>query len=265
MVASIYAINEVRPLQQGDIIFSSGVVRLTVANEIFTPPAWVGIDTIQSQMVAAKSKTSGLGTIGGPALVMVLSHDCQLDKDINRAARQLMKADSSLTPDAAFELAEQNPELDRFVLVAPLVDVHQIPNGGDQNITNSILAGMTLGYFPLQDEKNLAIHRTVVDLNYRSTVDVFTLSRRLTSLTDIARLQLRYALARMDSLRVPVLETVFSEAIGQKITDVLPPRKGSQTVKLVLENGKALEVLLPPTEPEQAGPTRKKPRIKKPK
>lgn len=253
------------PLQQGDIVISSGVVRLTSTDDIFIPPAWVGIDTIQSHMVASKSKNSGMGTIGGPALVMVLSHDCQLDKDINRAARQLMKADASLTPDAAFELAEQNPELDRFVLVAPLVDVHHILNSGDENFTASILAGTTLGYFPLQDEKELAIHQTVVDLNYRSTVDVFTLSQRLTSLTDIARLQLRYALARMDSLRVPVLETVFSEAIGQKITDVLPPKRGSQTVKLVLENGKALEVLLPPTQPEQAGPTRKKSRVKKPK
>ncbi|HUW87422.1 MAG TPA: hypothetical protein VMW30_03490 [Candidatus Paceibacterota bacterium] len=265
MTNGIYVTDDTRPLQQGDIVLGSGVVRLTALQDIFIPPAWAGIDTIQSQLSTSKSGDSGLGAIGGSSLVMVLSHDCQLDKELNRSARNLMKSDPSLTSEEAFEIAEKNPELDRFVLVAPLVDVDQIPNGGDQNFTNNVLRGAMLGYFPLQDETNLAISRTVVDLSYRSTVDILTLTQRLTSLSDIARMQLRYALARMDSLRVPVLDASFSEAIGQKITDIQSPRKASPTVRLILENGKALEVLLPATSTDQEGPTRKKTRVAKSK
>ena len=44
----------------------------------------------------------------------------------------------------------------------------------------------------------------------------------------------------MDSLRTPDLGTDFQDAVDQKIIDVKLPRKGQQTIKLLLENGKTL-------------------------
>ena len=86
-----------------------------------------------------------------------------------------------------------------------------------------------------------------------------TLDQRLVSLTDPARIQLRYALARMDSLRTPDIGHELDLAIGQRITTVLYPNAKRPTVGLVLEDGTQLELLPRPGDTTLKGPRRAKP------
>jgi len=247
-----------RPLQQGDIFITSGVVRLASASVPFTPPAWIDFDQQRNKLAEPTMFAAGLDSVGGRALVMVLSHDCHLDKEINIAARALLKADRNLSESDAYAKAENDETLDRFVIVSPLVDVDLLSAVRNENARTGLLAGRTVGYFPLPSEPSLSLDDVVVDLSYRTTVDRLTLTRRLTSLTDPARLRLRYALARMDSLRTQDLSLEIQEAVGQRIIDIKLPRKGQQTVKLLLENGKTLEVLPKPGDTAQGGPGRRR-------
>lgn len=253
-----YRGDSTRPLQQGDIFITSGVVRLALASDPYAPPAWIDSDRIRNKLDAPTPFAPGLDSVGGRALVMVLSHDCHLDKEINIAARALLKADRNLSENDAYAKAENDDTLDRFVIVSPLVDVDLLPVARNQNARTDLLAGRTVGYFPLPQEPSLNLDGVVVDLSYRATVDRLTLTRRLTSLTDPARLRLRYALARMDSLRTPDLNSNLQEAVGQKIIDVKLPRKGQQTIKLMLDNGKTLEVLPKPGYTTLDEPARRK-------
>ncbi len=171
-----------------------------------------------------------------------------------------MRENPEMSLEQAFEVAADDITLDRFAIVAPIVLVDLIPNNGEASFTNSIVNGTSIGYFPLADNPQIAINRMVVDLSYRSTVDILTLSERLASLSDTERLRLRYALAKMDTLRVPKIDANFTEAIGQKITDIRVGNKATNTVHFILDNGKTLEVLLPAAPVDLSGPVRKKPR-----
>lgn len=236
------------------------MVRVVSPQQIFIANAWSDIDKTVEELSPATATHPALGSIGGRSLVMVLSHDCQLDKETSRAARKIMKQNPQMTLEEAFEFAEDDDDLDRFAIVAPIVNIDKIPNRGDTNFTDSIINGTTVGYFTLHDEPSLAINRMTVDLSYRSTVDVLTLTDRYVSITDAARLQLRYTIAKMDTLRVPTLDANFREAVGQRIIDIQLADKASNIVKLVLEGGKILEVLLPAAPVDQSGPVRKKAR-----
>ena len=253
----VYSKANTRPLQQGDIFFTSGVERIIASGENFAPRAWAAYDETESPLALPKQFMGGLKSIGGRAIIMVLSHDCQLDKEINIAARELMKKDSNLSEDEAFAQAEKNDELDRFVVVSPIVDADLLLAARDENSLSDIQLGRTVGYYPLPNESSFSLQGVVVDLSYRTTVDRLTLTDRLVSLSDPARLQLRYALARMDSLRTPDLSSDLTGAVGQKIVDIQLPKKGRQTIKLILDNGKSIEVLPKPGNTSQDGPSRR--------
>lgn len=252
-----YSSDNGRPLQQGDIFTTSGIIRVTPPENEFSPAAWAGYDTTRSSLAGPIARSEGLDSIGGRALTMVLSHDCHLDKEINIAARALMKKDPKLSEAAAFEIAEGDDELDRYVIVSPIIDADQLLAARDQNSLSDLIAGRTIGYFPLPDSPSRNLEGVVVDLSYRTTVDRLTLVERLCSLTDPARLQLRYALARMDSLRTPDVGDNLVAAVGQRIVDIKLPRRGNQVITLLLENGKSVEVLPKPGDTPQDGPARK--------
>ncbi len=238
-----YSHDNGRPLQQGDIFATSGIIRITSSDNESSPDAWAVYDKVRSTLASPIPNSGGLDSIGGRALTMVLSHDCHLDKEINIAARALMKKDSKLNEAAAFEIAEDDHELDRYVIVSPIVDVDQLLAGRDQNSLSELIAGRIIGYFPLPDSPSRNLEKVIVDLSYRATVDRLTLVDRLCSLSDPARLQLRYALARMDSLRTPDVGGDLLAAVGQRIVDIKLPKRGIQTITLILENGKSVEVL----------------------
>ena len=117
--------------------------------------------------------------------------------------------------------------------------------------------GRLLGYYALEDNADLGLVNVVVDLGMRATVDRLTLDQRLVSLTDPARIQLRYALARMDSLRTPDIGHELDLALGQRITEVVRPDSVRPHVSLVLEDGSVLDLLPRPGDTPQTGPRRR--------
>ena len=95
-----------------------------------------------------------------------------------------------------------------------MVGLHDLPLAVDPGTRGLLPAGRIVGYLPIPDSPELALPETVADLGHRTTVDRLTLTQRLTSLTDGARLRLRYALARMDSLRIPDVGAELEAALG---------------------------------------------------
>lgn len=56
--------------------------------------------------------------------VMVLSHECELQKDFNALVRSLIN--DGMPPDKAVETAEAHPDLDRFANVTPLLTYEEV-------------------------------------------------------------------------------------------------------------------------------------------
>lgn len=194
--------------------------------------------------------------------MMVVCHDCHLDKEAHLSARGLMK-DLKLSEDEAFALAEGDDSLDRHVIVSPVVAIRDLVPAEDTSKQALIRRGRLLGYFPLLDDEGLGLQDVVVDLGLRATVDRLTLTDRLVSLTDPTRIQLRYSLARMDSLRTPDIGHDLDLALGQKITAILRPDSRRATVSLQLEDGSVLDLLPRPGDTPQEGPRRKRPPMAK--
>lgn len=246
-----------RPIQQGDLFISSGVTRTVLTDDLYTPPAWASFSDPVGRVAASVDGLQGLSAVGGRALVMVVSHDCQLDKEANQRARALMK-ERAIDEEAAFELAEADDTLDRHVVVSPVVPLDAVTTASDPNHRALIRQGRLLGYFALDDHEALGLRDVVVDLGMRATVDRLSLDRRLVCLTDPARLQLRYALARMDSLRTPDIGYELDAALGKRIVEVRRPDRRRPTVSLVLDDGSVVDLLPRPGTTPLDGPRRQK-------
>jgi hypothetical protein len=126
--------------------------------------------------------------------------------------------DHGLDEDTAFVIAEADDTLDRHVIVSPVVMLDAVLDPDDTDNRALMRRGRLLGHLPLDDHEPLGIAGMVVDLGYRATVDRLSLDRRLVSLTDPARIRLRYALARMDSLRTPDIGHELDLALGTQPT-----------------------------------------------
>ena len=181
-----YRGDNLRPLQQGDIFTTSGVIRLALTSDPFTPPAWIDFDHVRNKLDAPTPLAPGLESVGGRALVMVLSHDCHLDKEINIAARALLKADRNLSENDAYTEAENDGTLDRFVIVSPLVDIDLVPVARNQNARADLLAGRTVSYFPLPTDLDPA-----TDQSHRSGKVASSIRPRTHGLTLHPRPELR--------------------------------------------------------------------------
>lgn len=55
-------------------------------------------------------------------LVMVVSHDCHLDKELHLVARALLRANPDRDENWAYEKAEPDDTLDPHVIVSPIVN-----------------------------------------------------------------------------------------------------------------------------------------------
>jgi hypothetical protein len=254
----VYSADLTRPIQQGDLFISSGITRTAITTTHHTPPAWHTFSTPIGTITPPGADTPGLTALGGRALVMVVSHDCHLDTEANRRARTLVR-DHGLDEDTAFAIAEADDTLDRHVIVSPVVMLDAVLDPDDTDNRALMRRGRLLGHLPLDDHEPLGIAGMVVDLGYRATVDRLSLDRRLVSLTDPARIRLRYALARMDSLRTPDIGHELDLALGRRIVDVRRPDRRRDTVSLVLDDGSVLDLMPRPGDTPLDGPRRQKP------
>jgi hypothetical protein len=245
--ADFYAA-DLGPLKQGDILLA-GVARL-VADDRFTPRAWERLDAFDVTVAGAKQDGGDILLTTGPALVMVTSHDCHFDKEWNRARKDLIKR--GMPEDDAEREAEDDAELDRTFTASPLVDPDE--PGLDRG---NLLAGRTVGYLPVPASPDGLVPVSLVDLTYRATLDRLDI-RRVACISDLARAQLRYAMARVDTLRATSLGFQVEAVVGRQIERVTIPEANPLLVRLELQGGEVLELLQRPAEPEPS-PSRTQP------
>jgi hypothetical protein len=254
--ASLFSDDTTLPLQQGDVFIHGGVARIARPDG-WSPPAWAPYESFRHTFreAGAGGRVVAQDVVAGSGLVMVVSHDCHLDKELHLAARALLKEQPERGEDWAYETAEADDELDRHVVVSPIVALGQVPVS-DKGL---LLAGRVVGYVPVPASPGHGLtDPAVVDLGHRSTVDRLTLTWRLASITDPARLQLRDALARMDSLRTPDLSSELEAAVGKKIIGIERPTGKRLTLLISFEDGDVMHLLPRPGDTPQDGPGRTK-------
>jgi len=184
-------------LRQGDIVLAPSVVLLRadegwpVPEEVPRAPDRLGGRT---QALAWKSDEAShtpevlVETSWSP--VLVISHDCHLEKDFNERVNQLI--DGGIPEEQAVAEASGDPNLDPFAVVAPLHSYSDFPAHRHAGIR----AGERIGYFPLdalpRDGRDYA-----VDLGRLTTVSVRLLpqSGKVASLGPSSIAELRYKLA----------------------------------------------------------------------
>jgi hypothetical protein len=236
------------PPRQGDILLS-GVTRL-VAEDRYTPAQWSRLDTYDVTVASSAGEHPDLRLVAGPALVMVTSHDCHFDKEWNRRRTQLIKA--GVPEEDAQRLASEDETLDRTFTASPLL----LPEDLDVDRGN-LMAGRLLGYLPVPASTDGLVPESVVDLTYRVTLDRLDIVR-VASISTSARAQLRYALARLDSLRAVTVGFEIEAVLGKQIEKVDLPSTNPLAVRVHLDDGTVIELLQQPAEPEN-GPARTAP------
>lgn len=234
------------PLRQGDVLLAS-VVRL-VAPDRFSPGPWDELDDAFSEVHPTGHYNRPLLGAAGPALVMVTSHDCHFDKEWNREVRRLTK--EGVRRAEAQQRAEANDALDRTFCASPLIRPEDIPVAKGE-----LMAGKVVGYLPVHESLDGLVPECLVDLTYRVTLDRLDEIRRVASISDQVRAQLRYGLARLDSLRATEVGFRVEEVVGQRITAVDFPSRSPLEVLFSLEDGQVIRLLQQPGEPGP-GPAR---------
>lgn len=228
-------------LQQGDILLA-GVSRVT-ADDNFSPMQWDRLDAQEILVNDMRPDGEPLNLFAGFGLVMVTSHDCQMQKEWNRRRSELIAGGMS-DVDAEAE-ADNDNTLDRTFTASPLIDPKDLPSVDLGNL----LAGNVVGYLPVPKSADGLVPESVVDLNYKCTLDRLDVVR-VASLTPLARSQLRYALVRHDALRTPRLDFTVEEVIGKRIEKVTVPKKDPLVVHIHLDDGQIIKLLQQPAEPE---------------
>jgi hypothetical protein len=254
-------------LSQGDIYLAPSVMVWSAETRSVPPiispaPGWPG----ETVYVPAWSKSvDSAGEVPEVTLatswlpVLVLSHDCEIDKEFNEHVDALVRA--GVGEEAAIARAAAMPELDRYILVSPL-----LPYEGEivaPEKWDAIRAAQKIGYFPLPPMRAFEGAEFLVHLSRVSTVERRLLSPRhkAASLSDVYRALLRFKLAEALSSRNLSLVSKLEAAVGQRIEDVraLEAKRREVSVGILLEDGTELQVVAR-ADPDAPVPERTRPR-----
>ncbi|MHB8332253.1 MAG: hypothetical protein ACYDEA_08665 [Candidatus Dormibacteria bacterium] len=252
--ADFYSTADEAPAQ-GDILLAA--VSRIVADDMFTPPRWRVLDQISDELAPPHGPLPALRVAAGRSLVMVTTHDCGLDKEFNAVVDRLLNApgpgaDKDVATERAQTDAEADPQLDRTFQASPLLDPSTVEVAGVPVDQGLLQAGRIVGYLPvpaLVVDGATLIPEAVVDLNYRATLDRLAYPQRVTAVSEVARGQLRHALARLDVLRTPTLEAGLSAAVGQELRSARVDKANPLQVVLTLADGTTLELWQRPGSP----------------
>jgi hypothetical protein len=85
---------------------------------------------------------------------------------------------------------------------------------------------------------------------YQCTVDRLDVVK-VTSISETARKQLRYALIQLDALRTADLGFEVEAVVGRTISKVEVPDRSPLTVRIQLDDGQVIQLLQQPGTPDQ--------------
>jgi hypothetical protein len=227
--------------RQGDIVLC-GISRI-IADDRHSPPPWEPLDAHFIKIDDAWEPGRSLGVAAGIGLAMVITHDCQLDKEWNLGVRELER--SGMPREVAEQEASSDLFLDRTLVVSPLVDPSGLRGG-----RGNLLAGKVIGYLPVPTHPDNLVSECVVDLTYKCTIDRLDVVK-VASITEAARKQLRYALIQLDALRTADLGFEVEAVVGRTLRTVEVPARDPLTVRLELDDGQVIQLLQQPTTPGQ--------------
>ncbi len=239
------------PLQQGDIILAP-LGRLSEP-EAPVPSRWQGLDQDRHRFPFGSEPELGpVDALAGYAPAMVVTHDCHLDRELLERYRELRR--QGMRKADALAAAEDDPDLDRFVVVSPLISAAAFRAAPD-----AIAAQAVIGLFGVPALPQTNLPASAVDPTFRATIDRHSIVARLAVLTDDARTALRFALARADALRTPVIGFELEAAVGKRIRAVRAVSNNPLLVELELSDGSAVRLVHQPAPVDQTGPTRTAP------
>lgn len=205
---------------------------------------------------------AGAGEAGAPATViearwgaaMVLSHNCEIDKDFNEAVDRLV-AEEGLDDDEAMRRASHDWDLDRYIVVAPLLSYGEIAAHRHEGIRS----GQRIGYFPLPPIPGFGTSDFAVHLSRVSTVErrLLRTGLKVASLATASGKRLQYKIAEVFASRRLTLLSEIEAAVGREIVQVkaLKESRRKVTVALELDDGTDLHLETRPT-PGSAAPER---------
>lgn len=192
-------------------------------------PLWLPMGSLAPATVAE--------TVFAP--VLVLSHDCHLDKDFNERVHALVEDGISL--EQARSEASADPSLDPMAVVAPLQPYSEIPPHRHAGIR----AGDRIGYFALDGIPGDG-GDYVVDLGRACTVSVRLLpqSAKVASLAPAFAAELRYKLAEAYAIRDLSVIAELEAMVGRRIlrAEALPKSRKKSAVVLHLDNGELIHL-----------------------
>ncbi len=236
-----------RPLQQGDIILAP-IGRLA-APDAPVPGRWRGLDQDRHRFgFNWEPELRPVDALVGFAPAMLLTHDCHLDKEMLDRYHDLRSA--GMPKAQAQAAAEADPDLDRFVVVAPL-----LPLPAFRAAPEAISSQRVIGLFGVPALPGTA-PASAADLTFRVTIDRNSIVTRVAVLGEDARTALRYALARVDALRTPVVGFQLEAAVGKRIRAVRRVEDNPLLVELELSDGSVLRLVQQPPPVAQTGPRR---------
>lgn len=201
-------------------------------NTVFTP-AWGRSAASQAPMVT-------LATSWTP--VLVLSHDCEIDKEFNEHVEMLVR--EGVPEDEAERRASSLPGLDRYILVSPLLPYTEGELAPGR--WEAVRTGKKTGYFPLPPMPVYEDAEFFIHLSRICTVERRLLSStcKVASLGEPARSLLRFKLAEAHASRNLAVVSKLEAAIGRTVVDVrtLKVKRQEATVALVMEDGSEVQV-----------------------
>ncbi len=236
------------PLQQGDIVLAP-LGRLS-RPEAPVPTRWEGLDQDRHRFPFGSEPELGpVEALVGYAPAMLVTHDCHLDKELLERYRELRR--QGVRKADALAAAENDPDLDRFVVVSPLISVTAF-----RAPPEAVAEQTVIGAFGVPALPRMNLPASATDLTFRATIDRHSIVARLAVLTDDARTALRFAIARADALRTPAIGFELEAAVGKRIRAVRAVSNNPLLVELELSDGSALRLVHQPAHVDQTGPAR---------
>jgi hypothetical protein len=200
-------------------------------------PAWLPTGAAEGGVPEATLATSWLP-------VLVLAHDCEIDKEFNEAVDTMVEA--GVPEDEATLSAGQRPDLDRYITASPLLPYDDTVVAPEK--WEAIRAARKIGYFPFPPMPAFEGAEFLVHLARVSTVERRLLSPRfkVASLADEHRALLRFKLAEAYASRNLSVMSKLEAAVGKRIDDVRPlkAKRSDLSLALVLEGGDELHVMV---------------------
>ncbi len=227
--------------RQGDIVLC-GVSRV-IAEDRHSPSQWESLDAHFVRIDDAWDSGRPLGIAAGIALAMVVTHDCQLDKEWNQRVRELQR--DGMEGERAELEATSDRTLDRTLVVSPLIDPSDVRGG-----RGNLMAGRVIGYLPVPAHPDHLVDECAVDLTYQCTADRLDVVK-VASISEAARKQLRYALIQLDALRTADVGFEIEAVVGRTIRKVDVPARDPLTVRIQLDDGNVIQLLQQPGTPDQ--------------